>query len=378
MATKTHVYDGSSWRTIKKIYAYDAAATAWRLVRYSWVHDGTNWRQVHTNAFIYNETITTPTSNYDLIPKLTTAGWNGTDDVEASITVNPAVVVYSTSTPQAAFKISSALPNQSIVTLRNQGTIVGKGGAGGNGGSLSGPGGAVWPGIPTDPGPFTSTSVGPGIGAAGENGGTAILTASPLVINNTGGVIAGGGGGGGGGAGRGVTAYYDTPIAVGKIHDQRLAGGSGGSGGAGSSLSAAVKGSFGDTPSTATIDGNGSPTGTIPVDGSNGNDGTDSAGASVAGVTAPFTYTNPDTTIISGAGGAGGARGSSGSNGGTGSTPLGGGSAPGVPTEGGSNNRTVVSTFSGGSGGAAGVAISGNPLVTLPAPQTGTINGPRV
>jgi hypothetical protein len=374
MATITQVYDGSSWRKIKKIYTYDAAATAWRLVRYSWVHDGTNWRQVHTNAFIYNETITTPTSNYDLRTKLTTAGWNGTDDVEASITVNPAVVVYSTSTPQAAFKVSPALPTQSTVTLTNQGTIVGKGGSGGNGGSLSAPGTTPVPGGGVPAGP----PAGPGIGAPGENGGTAISTSSPLVINNTGGVIAGGGGGGGGGAGRGVTSMYNTPIATGKIFDQRLAGGSGGSGGAGSSLSPAARGNFGDTPSVSTIDGNNNPTGTIPVDGSNGNDGTDSAGALVPGVTALFTYTNPDTTIISGAGGAGGARGSSGSNGGTGSTPQGGSPVPGVPGEGGIAQYTVVSTYSAGSGGAAGVAISGNPLVTLPAPQTGTINGPRV
>lgn len=364
MATKTHVYDGSSWRTIKKIYAYDAAATAWRLVRYSWVHDGTNWRQVHTNAFIYNETITTPTSNYDLIPKLTTAGWNGTDDVEASITINPAVVVYSTSTPQAAFKISSALPIQSIVTLRNQGTIVGMGGAGG-----AGKGVPQWP---------VNYPAAPFDGNAGSPGGTALFVSSPIILNNTGGTIAGGGGGGGGGAARDTTRV----VAGAKYaSDHVSAGGSGGGGGAGSGSSPSSGGSKGDTPNIAGYV-QASPIGAytmagIPVDGLNGNAGNDSEGALAAGQTASLgSGATPRQTIISGSGGAGGGRGFNGSSGGDGSTPVDYGVVPFTPPSPGQSYPTVTGT--GGSGGVAGAAISGNPYLTVPVPQEGTIIGPRV
>lgn len=350
MVAKTYINDNGTWRTVRAIYVNDG--TAWRTVKSQWVNDNGTWRQVHRGVFVYTETISTNTSNYDLRSKLTTAGWDGTQDVEATITVNPGVIVYSTTTPTAAFTINPALPPASTVSLTNQGTIVGKAGTGGNGG--------YWTPVISLPSP-TIVSVASTAGAAG---GVAFLTSSPITINNTGGTIAGGGGGGGGGGGVSATGGY---LAIYSLRG----GGSGGSGGAGSI-------SPGGSP---TPGGNGGPVGPISpiltnpalafVSGTNGNAGTNVAG----GVTPGVPVINPGSGPLyqisiprTGDGGAGGARGNSGSS----------GTAPQTATGGIYIPSWTVTTQAGAAGGSSGAAISGDPLVTLPVPQTGTISGPRV
>lgn len=344
MVAKTFVNDAGTWRTVKAIYVNDG--TAWRTVRNQWVKDSAGtWRLVHQGAFIYSETVSTPTANYNLRTKLTAAGWNGTDDVDASITINPGVTVYSTAIPTAGFILSPALPAGSTVTLTNAGTITGKGGAGGAGGDATVAG--------TAPYPVTVNN-----GTNGSAGGLGMLIASPITINNTGGIIGGGGGGGGGGGSR--ATYNGSGPGPTK---NAVAGGSAGSGGASSAGSPALGGPGGTVTIPAPVSG------VFAVgNGTSGNAGTATAGAAVPGVTvlANIPAGLPTATAVGGAGGAGGARGSAGSAGGLGSST--GSPAVFIPT----------SAPAATSGGAGGTAISGNPFVTLPVPQLGTISGPRV
>lgn len=107
------------------------------------------------------------------------AGWNQSSAVSA--TISSGVTVYSNATGTPALTINGSWPGG--ITLVNNGTIAGMGGAGGQGS-----------GYP----PGTSIPAGPG-GA----GGNAISLGVNCTINNASGTIAGGGGGGGGG-GRGI------------------------------------------------------------------------------------------------------------------------------------------------------------------------------
>lgn len=323
MPAKTYINDNGTWRTVRAIYVNDG--TAWRTVREQWINDNGTWRKVFINGFVYDETISVNTSNYDLRTKLTNAGWNGSDDVIATININPAITVYSTTTPTAAFTVSPALPAGSTVTLINQGLIIGKAGKGGD----------------------SSTS--------GEPGGNALLVSSPIIINNTGGTIAGGGGGGGGG---GSSRIY-TSAPMGKQVNRAWASGGGGGGGGGSPLSVGL----GGTAAPATLVNAPGPV-TFSA-GTPGSNGTTTGGA--RGL--ETSYTEPlYGTAISGAGGAGGNRGSAGA---TSVAGTGFASGPGSPI-------AIVVNGSAQSGGSAGAAISGNPFVTLPTPQLGTITGPRV
>ena len=105
----------------------------------------------------------------DLNSILTTAGWNGTSPVD--VTINSGVYLWSNSTATAGLTISSAFSG--LLTITNNGYIIGRGGngAGGTG----------------------------NFGQAGGNGGPAISNSATGVtfINASGAFVAGGGGGGG-------------------------------------------------------------------------------------------------------------------------------------------------------------------------------------
>lgn len=161
----------------------------------------------------------TISSNYTTPQNLRTlalaAGWNGDDPVLAT---NNAIISSNT-TGTAALTISGSFPRG--VILVNNGTIVGMGGAGGNGGGDLG----YW----TGPQP-------------GLSGGTALSVSVAASINNASGTIAGGGGGGGGGAaggaggvlggggggGGGRTGLTDSAAGLGGA--ARVPGGGGGNG----------------------------------------------------------------------------------------------------------------------------------------------------
>jgi hypothetical protein len=206
------------------------------------------------------------------------------------VTVNPGVVVSSTSTGVPAL-ISGGLRAGSELRIVNRGTITGAGGAGGAGGGFSG--------------------AGPNPQSGGGAGGAAISTTTRLVIDNTAGNIWGGGGGGGGGAVATITNV--------------LAGGGGGGGGAGTT--AGGGGAAGPAFSGAQY----------PV-GYAGAAGTASAGGAGGAGGNSGTYPRQYDGSGRGLGGAGGAGGGPGQGGGRG----GDGNLGGAGLAGGAAGNAVV------------------------------------
>jgi hypothetical protein len=210
-----------------------------------------------TNRIPIPLTISANSYNYDVYTNRGPTYVSGASDI--TVTVNPGVIVGSTSRLTYSMSVPSAFSPGDTITIVNNGVIQGTGGAGGNGGPA--PGGAA---------------------VAGGTGGSAIYVNRPTVITNNGTVASGGGGGGGGGGRQTNTPTGPkTPPAINNY------GGGGGGGGAGFN-----GGAFG-TGGTAGS-GNGTPgsVGTSPAGGGGG------AGAGGAG-----------------AGGAGGGRGAGGSAG---------------------------------------------------------------
>ena len=118
--------------------------------------------------------IPSPTYNYDVFNNRGPNYVAGVSDV--SVTVNPGVLVGSTSTGAYAMLVPSSFSPGDTVTITNNGVIQGMGGGGG-------------------PGQFGASNGNPGGG-----GGNALYVNRPTTIQNNS-VIAGGGGGGGAGAG---------------------------------------------------------------------------------------------------------------------------------------------------------------------------------
>jgi len=143
--------------------------------------------------FVFNPTIASSTTQYNLRAAALSAGWDGARPLKATVTINSGVYVGSTSTAAYAFDTGAGFPSGSVLTLNNFGTIVGMGGTGGT------------------------------AGTAGGAGGPALRAQYVLAITN-GGTIAGGGGGG---AGSNTATKSNV-----------LAGGAGGGGGQGYGTSA--------------------------------------------------------------------------------------------------------------------------------------------
>lgn len=147
-----------------------------------------------SNQFAF--TISTNQTNANLASLATSAGWNGSSKLIA--TIGSGVYVSSNSTGTPGLTVSGSFPGG--VELINNGFIIGMGGAGGRGGGLS----------------SGSTS--------GGAGGTALSTSVAISITNNGTV---GGGGGGGGAGN----RYDNLICDKNGCGYDYIGGGGGGGG---------------------------------------------------------------------------------------------------------------------------------------------------
>jgi len=208
--------------------------------------------------------ISANTYNYDVYTNRGPTYVAGASDI--TVTVNPGVIVGSTTTPTYAILVPSAFDSGDTVTIVNNGVIQGMGGDGGAGGSGFQPG------------------VGPRPGNPGTAGGNAIYANRPTVITNNG-TVAGGGGGGGGGAG-----YYRGPAP--KV-PAIISPGGGGGGGAGYNGGATAPKAGG--VGTSTAGGAGGPG--APSAGPGGSGGGRGA-VGVAGTAAP-----------GGPGGAGGAAG---------------------------------------------------------------------
>ena len=217
-----------------------------------------------------NLIISANTNNYNIKSAAVATGNYVFGATDVTLTINSGVTVGSTSTGTYALDTGSAWSGSDTITIVNNGTVKGRGGNGGAGGS------SVY--NASDVNLNTSDP-----GAAGSVGGPAFLVIKPCTFTNNGSVYGGGGGGGGGGGWTGVVGKGATPTA---------SGGGGGGGGAGVN---AGSGAAGGTATGATDNNPGGA-------GANG-----SATAGGAG----------GTRYIAGAGGAGGGLGSSGVAGGT-------------------------------------------------------------
>jgi len=172
----------------------------------------------------FNLTISSNQTNVNLATFATSAGWNGTTKLIA--TINSDVYVSSNSTGTPALTVSGSFPNG--VELINNGFIIGMGGGGGG----------------RDSTVFGQPAV------AGGGAGGALSVSSAISINNAGTIAGGGGGGGQGGD---------------SFNDVSAAGYFGGGGGGGRS-SAAANSAGGASRNGA---GNGAP-GTVSAAGAGG------------------------------------------------------------------------------------------------------------
>lgn len=172
--------------------------------------------------FQFVKTISSNIQGYNLRNDLLANGWDGVIPVDAQITVNSGVYVWSDNISIAAFTTGSLVAD-SVISIVNNGYIIGRGGNGGNSN------------------PVDTFGVTP---PAAQAGGSAINLNYPVSITNNSYIAGGGGGGrggysaGGGGAGGGTggTAFAGT---------QSQTGGAGGApGSAGSNGSNITGGSY--------------------------------------------------------------------------------------------------------------------------------------
>lgn len=205
-----------------------------------------------SNRVTISLTISANTTNYDVYSNRGPSYDPGKSDL--TVTINPGVTVYSTSTGSSAFSIPSAFTSGDTITVVNNGVIVGRGGNGGSNG------------------PF-------GAGAAGGgSGGPGLFVQYPTTFTNNNRIAGGGGGGGGGGSGtymQGDALLY----AGGGGGGGGVANGSGGSG----ALAPASTGGTGSPGSLTGGGGGGGPGGINAGSGGSGGGYGSSGGSGVGG-----------------------------------------------------------------------------------------------
>lgn len=218
-----------------------------------------------SNRVALSITITGNTTNYNVYTAASSQPTYDAGKTDLTLTINPGVIVYSTSTGSSALSVPSSFNPADTVTIVNNGTILGAGGGGG-----------------------TGVYYGSGYNTNGSPGGPALYVARPVTFTNNN-RIAGGGGGGAGGLGSVSYIGPDTGYWQG--------GGGGGGGGIGN-------GGGGGGGQTY-------PPGTAP-NGTPGQSGTLTS-AGNGGTNAPFAgtgYPNQGQPVLGGAGGTYGASGS--------------------------------------------------------------------
>ena len=322
------------------------------------------------NEFAFS--ITTNSQDLNLATAATSAGWNGTVAVIA--TVNAGVYVYSDNNTTAGMIISGSWPGG--LTVQNNGYIIGKGGTTAyNTGQQGAPAGPLAPGGKAISISSSGVTIINGSGAYIAGGGGA---AAAGYQNGGGGAGGGKGGGGGGGAGGGPgqagagtsAAYGGGAGAIGAG-----TGGSGGGGGGalgvggpgGSSNSAGAAGTGYSDASAGGIGGisSGGLTGPGGADGGGGGRILPGVGGARSGGTGPFS------------GGEGGSGNAAGGNAGT----MGIISPYGYPGAGGGGGWAAIGgrilsqsgTPDGNLGGVGGAAIDASTGYTLT--NSGTIWG---
>ena len=207
----------STWKEVTN--AWVKASGAWKSITAGWIKTDGEWQPIQSGVNItptrsaslpaqpvqVNITIAASTNNYVLSDFLSaTSYYPGRSNI--ALTINSAVVVSSSAVGAPALKING-LTSGDTVWLINGGTIQGRGGDGGTGGSyvttvvpeLDRKGNPVFGSASgTSKGRTTKTTSIPG--RPGGIGGIALRVEYPTkLVNNN--IIAGGGGGGGGGGG---------------------------------------------------------------------------------------------------------------------------------------------------------------------------------
>jgi hypothetical protein len=252
------------------------------------------------NTFSFIATISSNTTSYNLATQATAAGWNGVAPLIANITINSGVSVAGTgNTTSSALILPSTIPTKSIITLTNNGTIYGAGGAGGQtvyagavyeqAGNVAGKG--YGGSVPSNP--YGNSGSGTN-GTSATSGYTGIYMATACTFNiyNYGTITGGGGGAGGNGGnnanggagGDGGIALVETGTPSVTLYNQTggvFGGGGGGGSGWGNRTAGSTAG--GSIGNNATITSNGGGNfGTLGVSGR--------------------SSTNNATTLFSGAG----------------------------------------------------------------------------
>jgi hypothetical protein len=139
-----------------------------------------------SSGFVFNQTISSDTTNYNLKSAAIAAGWDQSKPLIATVTINAGVYVYSTSTGSYAFDTGSSFYAGSTLALINNGTILGRGGDGGQGAFYN-----------------SGTDSIVGANRNGTTAGPAFIARYAISVTNNGTI----GGGGGGGGGSGLTIY---------------------------------------------------------------------------------------------------------------------------------------------------------------------------
>lgn len=166
-----------------------------------------------------NLTISANTNNYDIRAACIAAGWNGTDVLHANLIINSGVWVGSVSTSTYAVDTNSSgsFPADSTIEITNNGTVIGRGGDGGDG---------------SDAWAYSNNTDGGTTTNDGGTGGDALYcrdnTNITIELTNNGTLYGGGGGGGGGGYCTWASGGYGFACAA----SGGGAGAGGGSGGA--------------------------------------------------------------------------------------------------------------------------------------------------
>lgn len=252
------------------------------------------------NTFSFIATLSSNTSSYNLATQATSAGWNGVAPLIVFLTINSGVSLSGTgNTTSSALILPSSIPTKSIITLTNNGSIYGAGGAGGRnnaGGYYQENGNTDGIGeggdVPNNPYGTNGSSVA---GSNASNGYTAIYMDTNCIfkIYNYGTITGGGGGAGGNGGnnsgggsgGNGGIALVETGTPTVTLYNQTGAtfggGGGGGAGWGNRDYGQTAGGAIGQNGYTVASDG-------AAVFGSNG--------------TAGRSSTNNSTTVFSGAG----------------------------------------------------------------------------
>jgi hypothetical protein len=208
------------------------------------------------NRIAQTITISSNQTNYVANTAKVTSYQAGLMDI--TFVINSGIVVSSDNTSGLAFDVDTSWAAGDGVTIVNNGTIVGRGGNGGNGESTTGSISPTYSGL-----------------TAGAVGGQALRAQRAVSVNNTG-TIAGGGGGGGGGGG-----YW------GGMNDPASGGGGGGGRSSLTNSSGGTPGPGGaGTFSSAGVGANG---GESPISNGNGGKGGNGGGWGATGATGGST-----------------------------------------------------------------------------------------